>query len=83
MDFHAPFVKQSRLKYSVKLVEQQHLAVNGTELVIGEIVDVYVDEGAVKADGFIDLHAIDTVAISGLDSYHTTNKLARLPYAKK
>ena len=81
--FHAPFVKQSRLKYSVKLVEQQHLAVNGTELVIGEIIDVYVDDNAVEDDGFIDLHAIDTVAISGLDSYHTTNKLARLPYAKK
>ncbi|GGB68534.1 flavin reductase family protein [Shewanella inventionis] len=81
--FYAPFVKQSRLKYSVKLVEQQHLAVNGTELVIGEIIDVYVDDNAVEDDGFIDLHAIDTVAISGLDSYHTTNKLARLPYAKK
>lgn len=82
-DFKAPFVKQSQLKYSVKLVEHQHLAVNGTELVIGEIIDVYVDENAVKADGFIDLHAIDTVAISGLDSYHTTTQLARLPYAKK
>ncbi|GGP60935.1 hypothetical protein L2742_05675 [Shewanella saliphila] len=56
---------------------------NGTELVIGEIIDVYVDKNAVKADGFIDLHAIDTVAISGLDSYHTTTQLARLPYAKK
>lgn len=61
--FYAPFVKQSRLKYSVKLVEQQHLAVNGTELVIGEIIDVYVDDNAVEDDGFIDLHAIDTVEI--------------------
>ena len=83
MDFQAPFVKQSRLKYSVKLVEHKHLAVNGTELVIGEIIDVYVDDNAVEADGFIDLHAIDTVAITGLDSYHTMAKLARLPYAKK
>jgi flavin reductase (DIM6/NTAB) family NADH-FMN oxidoreductase RutF len=82
-DFSAPFVKESRLKYSVKLVEHQHLAINGTEFVIGEIVDVYVDDDAVQTDGFIDLHTINTVAISGLDCYYTGNKLARLPYAKK
>ncbi|HCP96670.1 MAG TPA: flavin oxidoreductase, partial [Pseudoalteromonas sp.] len=51
--------------------------------VIGEIMDVYVDESALQSDGFLDLQAIDTVAISGLDSYHSTNKLMRLPYAKK
>ena len=83
MDFKAPFVKESRLKYSVKLAEHQHLAINGTEFVIGEIVDVYVEDSAVEADGFIDLDIIETVAITGLDSYHTTAKLARLPYAKK
>ena len=82
-NFTAPFVKESRLKYSVKFIEHQHLAVNGTELVIGEIIDVYVDEAALQSDGFLDLQAIDTVAITGLDSYHTSNKLMRLPYAKK
>lgn len=83
MGFKAPFVKESRLKYSVKLAEHQHLAINGTEFVIGEIVDVYVEDSAVEADGFINLDTIETVAITGLDSYHTTAKLARLPYAKK
>lgn len=83
MDFKAPFVKESRLKYSVKLAEHQHLAINGTEFMIGEIVDVYVEDSAVEADGFIDLDTFETVAITGLDSYHTTAKLARLPYAKK
>lgn len=82
-EFTAPFVQQSRLKYAVKYIEHQHLAVNGTELVIGEIMDVYLDEAALQSDGFLDLQAIDTVAISGLDSYHSTNKLMRLPYAKK
>ena len=80
--FTAPFVKESRLKYSVKLAEHQHLAINGTELLIGEIIDVYVDDNAVAEDGFIDLQALETVAVTGLDSYHSTHKLARLPYAK-
>ncbi|WP_350657653.1 hypothetical protein, partial [Psychrobacter sp. S1-30-MNA-CIBAN-0213] len=50
-EFAAPFVKESRLKYSVKFVENQHLAINGTELVIGEITDVYLDEVALQSDG--------------------------------
>ncbi|TMO72195.1 flavin oxidoreductase [Pseudoalteromonas sp. S3785] len=82
-DFTAPFVQESRLKYAVNYVEHQHLAVNGTELVIGEITDVYLDEVALQSDGFLDLQAIETVAVTGLDSYHTGNKLSRLPYAKK
>ena len=82
-DFTAPFVQESRLKYAVKFVENQHLAINGTELVIGEIMDVYLDKAALQSDGFLDLQAIETVAITGLDSYHTSNKLTRLPYAKK
>ena len=43
---------------------------------------MYVDDNAVAEDGFIDLQALETVAVTGLDSYHSTHKLARLPYAK-
>jgi len=82
-DFKAPFVAQSRLKYAVKLVEHQHLAINGTELVIGEITDLHVEQSAIEEDGFINLESINTVAVSGLDSYHSTKKITRLPYAKK
>ena len=78
----APFVLESRLKYSVKLREIIHLAVNNTEFVIGEIEHVLVEPEAVRADGFIDLQALETVAVSGLDSYHSTERLARLRYAK-
>ena len=82
-DFLAPFVANSRLKYAVILKEHHHLAINGTELIIGEITDVHLDENCLAEDGFIDIEAIDTVAVSGLDSYHVTERLARLAYAKK
>lgn len=80
-DIKAPFVKESRLKYSVELVEHQTL-LNNTELVIGQIQHVIVDETAVKNDGLIDLSVLDTVAVSGLDCYHQSEKLVRLSYAK-
>ena len=33
-------------------------------------------------DGFIDLEKAETITCIGLDSYHTTRKIARLSYAK-
>ncbi|RXJ71501.1 flavin oxidoreductase [Veronia nyctiphanis] len=81
-DVHAPFVSQSRLKFALKLVETQTLEVNQTVMIIGEITDVIVEPLAVQDDGFIDIELLETVAVSGLDGYHTTKRLGRLSYAK-
>jgi flavin reductase (DIM6/NTAB) family NADH-FMN oxidoreductase RutF len=78
----APFVQESRLKYAVKLKEIMPIAINSTQLIIGEITHVICDESAIKNDGYIDIEALDTVTISGLDSYHSSKRLSRLSYAK-
>lgn len=80
--FHAPYVEESRLSMGVKLVEVASITHNGTEFVIGEIQWVRTDEKAIQADGFIDIEALETVAVSGLDRYHSTDALCRLSYAK-
>lgn len=80
--FHAPYVKESKLSMGVKLVEVATITHNGTEFVIGEVQWVRTDETAVRADGYIDIEALNTVAVSGLDGYHTTERLVRLSYAK-
>lgn len=81
-DFSAPFVYESKLKMSCRLVENQTLKVNQTILVIGSIEDVYLEDKGLRPDGSIDLNALDTVTVSGLDEYHVGVKLARLNYAK-
>lgn len=81
-NFAAPFVAQSELKYGVRLVEVNHIKANNTEFVIGEIVLLHINDKAIKADGFVDIQTLDTVAVSGLDSYHSTTRLERLSYAK-
>ncbi|MCG7488494.1 flavin reductase family protein [Vibrio sp. Of14-4] len=81
-DFNAPFVMESPLKLAMRLVDHQTLAVNGTEMVIGEIQDVLVSDSAVMPDGYVDIEALDLVTISGLDSYHMTQRIGRLSYAK-
>ena len=80
--FSAPFVRQSRVKLAVQFVERVDLAINGTILLIGKICEAYVPDDAVGADGFVNLEAAGTVTLSGLDSYHHTQKIARLAYAK-
>ncbi|WP_434952863.1 flavin reductase family protein [Shewanella sp. HL-SH4] len=81
-DVAAPFVAQSRLKFSLQVREIIPLAINNTILVIGEISHVLFVEQALKADGYIDIESLETVAVSGLDGYHTTKRLSRLSYAK-
>jgi flavin reductase (DIM6/NTAB) family NADH-FMN oxidoreductase RutF len=80
--FKAPFVKESKLKYGLEFVEKHDLKINGTILVIGKVVEVIIPEECLLEDGAIDIEKAGTIAISGLDSYHTTNKIARLSYAK-
>ena len=78
----APFVQESRIKFALEMVQKIDIELNGTTLMIGKIIKVIIPDSVVQEDGFIDLERAETVTCSGLDSYHTTNKLARLRYAK-
>ena len=81
-NFFAPFVVQSAVQMGLSLQQKIDLTINGTILLIGKIEFVSVPENCVQPDGFVDLETAQTVTCSGLDSYHTTQKLARLSYAK-
>ncbi|MCU0447067.1 MAG: flavin reductase [Microscillaceae bacterium] len=78
----APFVKESRIKFACELVQKIDIELNGTFLIIGKMIKIIVPDEYIQKDGFVDLEAAETVTVSGLDSYHTTQKMARLSYAK-
>ena len=80
--FPAPFVLESPLKIGLAFKEQITIESNQTQMLIGEVVTVHAPKRAVMPDGYIDLEALDLVTISGLDSYHVTQRLHRLSYAK-
>ena len=80
--FFAPFVKGSPLQLGCSLVETQTLQVNQTVLVIGSIDHIYIEEKGLRKDGSLDLNALETVTVSGLDEYHIGEKLGRLAYPK-
>lgn len=80
--FKAPFVAAAHIKLAMELREHQELAINGTHLVIGEIVSAEIPDTAIRTDGSVDLAAANTVALSGLDTYHSTAIEKRMAYAK-
>ncbi|WP_334065120.1 flavin reductase family protein [Alteromonas genovensis] len=79
--FSAPYVKESEVNIGLK-VAQHFSLLNNTEMVIGEIQEVFFAKDALDKDGYLDIEALNTASISGLDSYHSSKRLARYSYAK-
>ncbi|MDO8993163.1 MAG: flavin reductase [Daejeonella sp.] len=80
--FKAPFVAQASIKIGLELREIIDLSLNNTKILIGEIVQVLMDDGIVAGDGYVDHIKAGTVTVAGLDSYFTTQHLGRLAHAK-
>lgn len=79
--FPAPYVLESQIKMGLK-VAQHFTLINDTEMVIGEIQELHLPNNVVADDGYIDIEAAGSACISGLDSYHSTSRLAQYAYAK-
>ena len=80
--FKAPYVKESKIKIGCRFVEEDEIKFNGTIFIVGKILEAILPDDVVGTDGFVEIEKVGTIAISGLDSYHETKKIARLSYAK-
>lgn len=78
----APYVKESTIKIGCRFVEEHEIKLNETIFIVGEILEVILPDDIVAKDGFVDIEKAGTIAISGLDSYHLTDRISRLSYAK-
>jgi flavin reductase (DIM6/NTAB) family NADH-FMN oxidoreductase RutF len=80
--FAAPFVAESRFRIGLELEDMIHIAANGTKLLVGRVMMVQFSKESRMDHGGIDLHLIDCLASTSLDTYFTVNPLARLAHAK-
>lgn len=80
--FSAPFVKESKVKMGLELVETTPIRHNNTHLVIGLIKHIFLEPGCLESNGNINLGKAGDVCISGLENYHQVQWLSSLPYAK-
>lgn len=79
--FAAPAVEESPVRIGLKVADDLRLP-NQCRFVIGAIQWVDFAAELQAEDGFLDLAAAETMAIGGLDAYHTAQRVARLSYAK-
>ncbi|MFT5832940.1 MAG: flavin reductase (DIM6/NTAB) family NADH-FMN oxidoreductase RutF [Cognaticolwellia sp.] len=80
--FKAPFVKEANIKIGLSLADIIDIKINNTKLIIGQIEWVALPENIVEMDGKLNIEMANSIAISGLNTYHQTEEMERLPYAK-
>jgi flavin reductase (DIM6/NTAB) family NADH-FMN oxidoreductase RutF len=78
----APFVKESKVKYSLILEEIIPIKLNDTFLVIGKIQQVKLEDNIIATDGFLELDKVSSICSNGIDGYYSTKFIDRFEYAK-
>ncbi len=78
----APYVEEARVRYALAVDQTMPIEGNDVMMVVGRVTEVEFPESCLADDGYLDLEGAGTVALSSLDTYHATKRLAHLSYAK-
>ncbi len=78
----APYVAEASIQIGLQFKERIDIKANGTHMVIGEIVEVFMPQGIIERDGTIDMQKAGSLVVSGLNSYYNTSRLSRFSYPK-
>ena len=78
----APCVAESPIQIELRLVREIPITENGTILVVGEILHMYLRDDLLSDDGFVAHHIADSLAVAGLNAYFGLRNGQRLSYAK-
>ena len=80
--FQAPYVKESYVKIGLNLEDIHLIKSNGCRLIIGCIEHIYVPDNALHENGNIQLELLDSIGVSGLNTYYSLNKIRQYSYAR-
>jgi flavin reductase (DIM6/NTAB) family NADH-FMN oxidoreductase RutF len=80
--FKAPFVGKSTVRIGLELREIIDAGINGTTIVIGEIVKILIEDSLIAVDGTVDHNKAGTMTVAGLDTYYLPQPVGQLAYAK-
>lgn len=81
-NYFAPFVKGAPIQIGMKYIEEYPIKANDTILLIGEIIDLFIDDNLLEDDGFVNLSAAKIASINGLDGYAIPSLKKRLEYQR-
>lgn len=80
--FEAPFVAESTVRIGLELRESIDMKINGTTILIGEIVHILTEDGLIGEDGTLNHSKAETMTVAGLDTYYLPQPVGQLAYAK-
>lgn len=78
----APFVAKSPVQIGLRLCQHTEIPINGTHLLIGEVMSLYVDPVGLRDDGTVDLATLGVASVVGLDAWHVPGPGRRYPDAR-
>ena len=81
-EFQAPYVKDSCVKIGLNLEDIQLIKSNGCRLIIGRVEKLYVSDSVIHKNGNIQLELLNSIGVSGLNTYYGLNRIAEYPYAR-
>ena len=82
-NYSPPFVKESKVKIGLKLIEVIPIKSNNCKFIIGEVEHVLIDDSIdIITEGSINLEDSNSVGVGGLNSYYSMNKIAELPFPR-
>ncbi|WFE69172.1 flavin reductase [Thiomicrospira sp. R3] len=79
--FSAPFVAESPVRYGLRFVDEIPVKHNSTVIIVGEIEQVWIEQPHYTPDGGLDLTALNSVGISGLNNYYRLEHFASFEQA--
>ena len=81
-NWEAPFVKDSAIQLGCKYVNEYYLKENGCSLIVASIEIIFIREGLLQNDGWVELSKGNVVTVNGLDAYALPKTIKRLKYAR-
>ncbi|MCP9234314.1 flavin reductase family protein [Lewinella sp. JB7] len=78
----APYVKESPVRIGLTFEEEHHIAANDTLFIVGRVREVFVPDEAVEDSGHVNHETLQSLTVTGLDTYFRSSAVDRLPYAR-
>ena len=81
-NWEAPFVKDSAVQLGCKYLNEYKIRENGCSLIVASIEIIFIREGLLQNDGWVELSKGNVVTVNGLDAYALPKTIKRFKYAR-
>ena len=81
-NWEAPFVKDSAVQLGCKYLNEYYLKENGCSMIVASIEIIFIREGLLQNDGWVELAKGDVVTVNGLYAYALPKTIKRFKYAR-